>query len=144
MASYKKMKPVYEKNSTVRHPDFEVKETRVSDYLRKYGTGNIEDLPTSSAPEIKDDRSVDEMLDSEFEPSMATETVDILMLIDENKERFEKAISEMELTQKQKKDFDAAVAVLDDTNSSTDRKREAYAILEELENTGKLTRARKT
>lgn len=138
------MKKVYEHVNKTRHPEYEVKETRVSDYLRKYGTGSVEDLPQSSAPEIKDDRTVEEMLESEFEPSMATETVDILMEIERNKERFEAAISAMELNEKQKKEFDDAVRVLDDANATTDQKREAYSILQELKDAGKITRARKT
>lgn len=139
---YKKREKHYEKLSDERHAEFEVKDTRVSDYLRRYGTGHIEDLPTTSAPEVKDDRTEEEMLNSEFEPTMATESVDILMEIERNKERFEKAVAEIELTASQKKRFDDAVRVLNDDNASIDSKREAYSILQELEDTGKLTRAR--
>lgn len=129
--------------SPENHPEYEIKETRVSDYLRKYGTGHIEDLPSSSAPEVVDERSVSEMLDSEFEPHMSTESVDIFMEIDRNKDKFEAAIKELELTKTQKEKFDSAVKVLNDPNSSLDSKREAYSILEELQASGKITRARK-
>lgn len=139
---YKHRKPVYERVSSERHADFEVKDTRVSDYLRKYGTGHIDDFPTTSAPEVHDDRSEEEMLNSEFEPSMATETIDILMEIDRNKDRFKAAVDEIELTEKQKKDFNDAMDALDDPNSPLDRKREAYSILQELMNSGKVSRAR--
>lgn len=143
MSMYKHRKPVFEKLSHEPHPDFEVKETRVSDYLRRYGTGHIDDFPTASAPEVHDDRSVDEMLSSEFEPEMATESVDIVMEIERNQERFEKAIKELELTKAQRKQFDDAVAVLNDKNADFERKREAYAILDDLASSGKVKRSTK-
>lgn len=144
MASYKKEKPVYQDLDYTNHPEYEIKETRVSDYLRKYGTGHIDELPTSSAPEIKDDRSVDEMLAEGFEPSMSTETIDILMEIERNKDRFEAAVAELELTQTQKKEFDDAVKAINDPNTPYDRKIEAYHLLQDLESKGKITRARKS
>lgn len=142
MPSYCKVKSVYQELDYENHPEYEIKETRVSDYLRKYGTGHIEDLPTSSAPEISDNRSVEQMLD-EPEPHMSAETVDILMEIERNKERFDKAIDELELTTAQKKQFDDAVEAINDPNAPADRRIEAYRVLEDLEKKGKIARARK-
>lgn len=138
---YKKFPPVGEKNSGINHPEYEVRETRVSDYLRRYGTGKIEDLPTTSAPEVHDDRTVDEMLDSEFEPSLGTETVDVLMEIERNKERFEKAAAAIEASKTDKKRFDDAISVLRDGDAPYARKVEAYQILQELEDKGMIVRA---
>lgn len=143
MARSLREKPVYEKLDYNNHKDYEIKETRVSDYLRRYGTGHIEDLPQTTAPEVTDDRSVEEMLNDPFVPEMATESVDILNLIEENKERFEKAAREIELTAKQKKRFKDAQSVINNPNSSLDAKREAYSILDELANKGLIARARK-
>lgn len=142
MPSYCKVKPVYQDLDYNNHPEYEIRETRVSDYLRKYGTGHIEDLPTSSAPEISDNRSVEQMLD-EPEPHMSAETVDILMEIERNKERFDNAIDELELTTAQKKQFDDAVEAINDPNAPADRRIEAYRVLEDLEKKGKIARARK-
>lgn len=139
---YKHRKPVFQPVDPHNHPDYEIKDTRVSDYLRRYGTGHLDDLPQTSAPEISDDRTVDEMLDSDFEPSMSTETVDILMEIEKNKDRFEKAAAELELTKKQRQQYDDAIKVLNDSNAPNDRQREAYSILMELMEKGKVTRVR--
>ena len=143
MAKSKRIKPVgdpldYQNN----HPEYEIRETRVSDYLRRYGTGHIEDLPQNTAPEITDDRTVDEMLSDEFVPHMSTETVDIMMEIEDNKERFEKAAQEIEMTDAARKKFDAAMAVINNPNSSLESKREAYSILDNLVADG-YARARK-
>lgn len=138
---YARRKPVCEKTTQVPHPEYEIKETKVSDYLRKYGTGKLEDLPTSSRPEITDNRSVDQMLDDPCE-SMATETIDVLAEIERNRESFVKAIMDVKATAKQRKQFDDAIKVLQDENAPYERKREAYAILDDLERQGKLTRAR--
>lgn len=138
---YKHRKPVFERVSQDAHPDYEIKETRVSDYLRKYGTGKLEDLPQSSKPEITDNRTVEQMLDEPCE-SMSTETIDVMMEIDRNREAFEKAILDVKATQKQKKQFEDAVKAIKDENTPFERKREAYAILDQLERDGKITRAR--
>jgi hypothetical protein len=139
---YKHSKPAFEAVDPVNHPDYEIKDTRVSDYLKKYGTGKIEDLPQVSRPEITDNRTTDQMLDEPCE-HMSTEAVDVMMEIERNKEAFDKAILDIKATQKQKKQFDDAVAALQDPNTPIERQREAYAILSDLERQGKLTRARK-
>lgn len=142
MPSYEKRKVVFQDLEYENHPEYEIRETRVSDYLRKYGTGHIEDLPTSSAPEITDKRTVDQMLD-EPEPHMSTESVDILIEIEKNKDRFAAAAADLELTLAQKKDFDDAVAALNDPNTPNERRIEAYRVLSDLEKKGKIARARK-
>ena len=140
---YSKIKPVFEQVDDHLHPEYEIKSTRPSDYLRKFGTGKIEDLPRSSAPEVSDGRSVEQMLEDPADlDHMSTETVDVLMEIEANKEKFTSALQARDLSARDKEDFDAAVSVLNDPNSSSERKREAYAILEELYNDGKITRTR--
>lgn len=133
MARSLRIKPVCEvldyKN---KHKDFEIKETRVSDYLRRYGTGHIEDVPQNTAPEVRDDRTVEQMLEEPFVEHLSTEPVDVIMLIDANRERFEKAFKELELTKTQHKRFKDALSVINNPNASHDSKREAYSILEEL------------
>lgn len=141
MSMYKRCKPQYEVLDATNHPDYEIKDTRVSDYLRKYGSGKIDDLPSSSAPEITDNRSTDQMLAEPVE-HMSTETVDVLMEIEANKERFEKAVQDVNLTAAKKKKFDSAVKVIKNPNSTYDQKREAYSILRNLEEQGLITRAR--
>lgn len=140
---YSRFKPVFESVSDDLHPEYEIKSTRPSDYLRKYGTGKLEDLPQSSAPEVVDGRNVEQMLeDPAGLDHMSTETVDILMEIEANKDKFAAALQARDLSARDKEDFDAAVAVLNDPNSSADRKREAFSILEELYHDGKITRTR--
>lgn len=131
-------KPVFERNSGVNHPDYEIKETRVSDFLRRFGTGHIDDLPTTSSPEISDDRTVDEMLSDPFVPHMSNESVDILSMIEENKDRFDAAFHELELTKSQHKKFKEALSAIKDPNCPFERKREAYSVLEKLSADGKL------
>lgn len=50
----------YENIDPALHPEHETRNTRVSEYLRKYGQGKIDTLPTDSRPVVKDERSDDE------------------------------------------------------------------------------------
>jgi hypothetical protein len=136
MAKVLRCKPIGEKLSYDNHPEYEIRETRVSEYLRRYGTGHIEDLPQTSAPEVSDERSVDQMLEDEFTPHMSTETVDVLMMIDENRERFEKAAQDIEMTDKMRQKYENAMRVINDSNASMDAKREAYSVLDSLISNG--------
>lgn len=142
---FKRIKPVFENvGQNLPHEDYEVVQTRVSDYLRKYGSGQIESMPQDTRAEIHDERSVDEMLDDErFEPGLGTDQLDIIMEIDKNRKRFEDAINEMELTKKQRDEFDAAVKILNDANSSVQAREDAYKLLQELEQSGKLKKPRR-
>lgn len=140
---FDRIKGSFEKNSGKRHKDYESRNTSVSEYLRKYGTGKLETLPTDTRPEVNDDRSSDDMLNDEFVEGLGTDELDVLMKIDENKERFQKAIDEVSLTKAQRVKFDNAMKVLNDRNSSTESLRDAYRVLDELEEKGKVKRARK-
>lgn len=133
----------YEQNNGIAHPDYESRNTRVSEYLRKYGTGKLENLPRDTRPEVVDDRSVDEMLDDDFVDGLGTDELDVLAKLDEAKERFAKMADTIRETKANRVKFDNAMKVLNDMNSSRDARMDAYRILEELEQKHLVTRARK-
>lgn len=132
----------YEDIDTSLHPEHESRNTRVSEYLRKYGQGKIDSMPVDHRPTVNDTRSVDDMLDSEYEPSLSTEHLDVLLELERKKEDFIKMNEDIEFTTKQRESFDAAVKVVNDSNSSYDDKLKAYEVLEELEKQAKVIRAR--
>lgn len=155
MPKSKRVKPQYDDlDYKSNHAEYEIKETRVSDFLRRYGTGHIEDVPQNKAPEISNERvssAMDTILDKKaneverskafevlneetegFIPSMATETIDVLAEIEANKERFEKAFNEIELTKTASKKYKDALSVINNPNAPLDAKREAYATLDSL------------
>lgn len=140
-----KEKPVFEKVSGDKHPEHQTRNTRVSEYLRKYGQGRIDSMPTDNRPQITDNRTVDEMLNDpdSVTSSLGTDELDVLMEMSRKADDFEAAFKEIELTKKQKSDFDAAVRVLRDKNSSYDAQLDAMRILDELGQAKKVTRARK-
>lgn len=133
----------YEKNSHLLHREHEERNTRVSEYLRKYGQGKIDSMPTDARPQVNDQRTPDEMLDDNTpENHMAFDNLDALMELERKKADFEAAFADIELTQKQKEKFDAAVKVLNDKNSSYEQIKDAERILDELKEAKKLKRAR--
>ena len=155
----KRIKPVFDDlDYDLNHPEYEIRETRVSDYLRRYGTGHIDDLPQTSAPEVPNERlskAMDSVLDKKaseadksaafnvvqeelegFVPTMSTESIDVLAEIEANRERFEKAAEDIELTATARKKFNAALSVINNPNASLDAKREAYSILDSLTSQG--------
>lgn len=139
---FKREKPIFEKNARCEHEEHQATNTRVSEYLRKYGQGKIDTMPTDSRPEINDPRDTDDMLNDEFVDNLGTDELDVMMELDRMKERFQAAEADISATQKQKELFENAVKTINDTNSSANQKREAYAVLEELERKGKIVRAR--
>lgn len=125
------------------HPEHENRNTRVSEYLRKYGQGKIDQLPQDYRATVTDSRTTDQMLDStDPEPTMATEELDILCQIQNAKERFAKMDSDIKFTKKQKDRFDNAIRVINDSNATYDQKQEALRVLDQLEADGLVTRAR--
>ena len=141
---FKKCKPEYEKLSSIPHPDYEVRDTRVSDYLRKYGQGKLEVMPQDNRPEVHDDRTEEEMLNS---PQSAVDTfgadaLDVMQEIENNRERFEAMETAIEMTKTERQKFDNAVKVINDPNSSESQKLAAIRVLDDLEAKGKVTRAR--
>lgn len=140
---YRHRKIVYEQISCDKHPEFEVRNTRVSEYLRKYGQGKIDSLPTDSRPVVTDPRSVDEMIDTNDKMDhMSREQLDVLLELQSKHEDFEKALADIKLTEKQKKEFDAAVKSINDPNASYEQKMDAYRIIDQLEKANKVKRAR--
>lgn len=137
------IKPRLEHNSGIMHPEHEERNTRVSEYLRKYGQGKIDSMPTDNRPVVNDSRSVDEMLeDSDITNHMGTDQLDAIMELDRKKADFEYAFADIELTKKQKEKFDAAVKVLNDRNSSYEQRKDAERILNELQDAKKVKRVR--
>lgn len=155
MPNSKRVKPITEDlDYKHNHSDYEIKETRVSDYLRRYGTGHIDDVPQTKAPEVSNERvssAMDIILDKKaneverskafevlneetdgFVPHMSTETIDVLAEIEANKERFENALKDIQLTKTASKRYNDALAVVNNPNAPLDSKREAYSVLESL------------
>lgn len=131
---------ISEELSSNRHKEFQNVNTRVSEYLMKYGQGKIDALPTDSRTEIEDNRTVDEMLDDENPIfGLGTEESDVLFELQANMSKFEKAQVDIEASEKDKKSFENAMQVINDKNSSDDAKRDAYRILDKLEKAGKLS-----
>lgn len=140
---FKRKKCKLEELELTPHPDFEQVNTSVSEYFRKYSQGKIENLPQDSRPEVTDDRSDADMLNDDSKINhMSCDDLDALMEYEKHRQEFEDAIKDIELTQKQRDVFVSATKVLDDPNSTIEKKREAYEALEELKD--KVTRARKT
>lgn len=136
--------PVYDVLDTTLHPEHETRNTRVSEYLRKYGQGKIDDLPRDSRPEVHDNRSVDEMLDdpSHAADHMSFDELDAISEMNRKADDFKKAFADVKLTVQQKQKFDAAVKVLQDKNASDEQRLHALSILDELEQKHLVTRAR--
>lgn len=139
---FARQKPAFEHNSLLEHDEHQEMNTRVSEYLRKYGQGKIDELPKDSRPEVSDDRPDDEKLNDEFVDSLGTDELDVIAQLEAMRERYENAVADIKATEKQKQQFDDAVRVINDANSTPVQVREAYAVLNELESKGKITRAR--
>ena len=140
---FEKRKPIYEKLSLKEHPEHQEVNTSVAEYLRKYGQGKIDAMPTDPRPEVEDSRTVDEMLDSnEFEPSLGTDELDVLAELERMRAAYNNAEADLKATEKQKEAFDNAVKIINDNNSSTAERAEAFEVLKDLEAKGKIKRAR--
>lgn len=140
-----KLNPVFENPSQKLHKEHETRNTRVSEYLRKYGQGKIDSMPTDTRPQVNDPRSVEEMLNDvdKLTSSLSPEQLDVLLEMQNNTAEFEAAINDIKLTEKQRQKFDAARKVLNDKNASYEQILDAHRIIEELRESHKLTRARK-
>lgn len=131
----------FDKVDTKLHPEHQVFDTTVSYYLRKYGTGQLEQLPFDTRREVKDERTEDEMLnDDGIVDGLGTDDLDILMELERKRDAFEAAFKDIELTKIQRQKFDKAMQILSNKDSSVEAKEDAYAILEELKD--KVTRTR--
>lgn len=133
---------VYEPNDGILHSEHESRDTRVSEYLRKYGQGKIDVMPTDSRPQVVDDRSDDEKISDPFVPSLGTDELDVFQQLEANREKFQAAQADIEMTKKDRVRFDNAIKIINDDNASIDAQRDAYRILEELERKGKVSRVR--
>lgn len=131
----------YEVVDPTPHPEFESRNTSVSEYFRKYALGKTDQMPQDMRPEVSDDRSSDEMLEDDSKINhMGCDDLDVLQEMNDNAEKFEEALKDIELTKKQRQMFEDATKILNDPNTSLDQKKEAYAVLEEIND--KVTRAR--
>lgn len=132
-----------EKLDKTRHEDYESVNTSVAEYFRKYAVGKSDKMPTDPRIPIEDNRSNDEKIDDDSMINhLSCDDLDALSEMERNREKFEHALKDIELTQKQSEIFQNAVAVLDNPNSTPEQRREAYLDLEEIHD--KVTRARKT
>lgn len=141
---YSKVKPVFETNSGLDHPEAQAVNTRVSEYLRKYGQGKIDELPKDSRPVVNDDREASDMLDDDFVDGIGTDELDVLAQLDNMKERISVAQADLKATERQKEMFENACKVLNDPNSSTSERVHAMNTLDDLEKKGKITYARES
>ena len=142
---FKRIKPSFEKNSGILHKDYQVRETRVSDYMRKYGTGHADPnlMPQDRRVEVTDEREVDDMLDMDsFEPSLGTDELDVLSIIESNRDKFAKMVEDIKMTKRQRIEFDDAMKVLNDVNATYESKQKALSVLDELEQKKVISRAR--
>lgn len=132
-----------EKNDRTPHPDFEQVNTSVAEYFRKYAVGKSDRMPIDPRTPVTDGRDESEMIEDDSKINhLGCDELDALMEMEANREKFEAAIADIELTQKQAEIFKQATDVLKDPNSTADQKRQAYDDLAELHE--KVTRARKT
>lgn len=120
------------------HPEHQNRDTTVSSYLMKYGQGKIDEFPSDTRPEIKDNRSVDEMLDEGDPFGLGTEELDVLTALQDSADKWMNVRSEAIQNEKDREKFDNAVKVLNDPNATLDAKRDAYAIIEKLDRDQKL------
>lgn len=140
---FKRIKPVFEHCTIYKHPEAQNVDTRVSEYLRKYGQGKIDELPQDSRPVVDDKRSVDEMLSDDARVDhMAFDELDAISELARKKDDFLKARDEIEMNEKDVKAADDAMKIIDDPNASDSQKMEAYAVLDELIESGKAKRTR--
>lgn len=143
MAWRRDIKTAFEYNDGVDHPDLQHVNTRVSEYLRKYGTGQIDKIPQDTRQEITDNRTPDQMLaEGEMVPGLGTDDLDVMQELSRMRERYVAAIEAINMDKSDKNKFDKAMKVINDKNASYEAQMDAYRILEELEQKGKITRAR--
>lgn len=138
---FKKSIPTFEPVDTDPHPEYEQRVTSVAEYFRKYAAGKTDQMPQDMRLEVSDVRTADEMLDDDSKINyLGCDDLDALMEMQENAEKFEAALADIELTKNQREAFLAATETIRDANASLQDKQEAYAVLEELHE--KVTRAR--
>lgn len=140
---FKRIKPVFEHCTNYKHPEAQNVDTRVSEYLRKYGQGKIDDLPQDRRAVVTDERTVEQMLDDDARVDhMAFDELDAISELASKREAFLKARDEIEMNKKDIEAADAAMKIIDDPNSSESKKLEACAVLDELIESGKAKRVR--
>ena len=124
-----------------RHPDYESRNTSVSDYFLRFSTGKQDQMPLDPRSEVTDERPDEEKIeDDSLINSLGCDDLDVIMEMEENSKKFQEALADIELTKTQRKQFDDATNVLNNPNSSAEQKYEAYELLKELSD--KVTRAR--
>lgn len=127
------IKPSYEAPHRARHAKYERRETRVSEYMRLYSAGKLENIPESKIPTQPDDpRSTDQMLDDAFCPEMATEPVEVMQMIEDRLVDYQKAIAELKSGSAKKRRYSQALSVMKNPQSTEAQKFEAAKVLREL------------
>lgn len=133
MAKLYREKPVFERNSKLPHAKFERRETRVSEFMRLYSTGKLENIPENKTQELPDDpRSEDAMFDDGFCPEFGTEPVEVFQMIEDMKEKYDAAIAEIKDNSKKYKRYKLAMSIFNNPQSSLAQKTQAANVLREL------------
>lgn len=130
-----------ERNDGVPHKELQHVNTRISEYLRKYGQGKMDKMPSNNHPEVTDDRTVDQMLDDPIE-APGTDPVEVLAKLQAMIPKYLEAKDAIAQNEKDRHAFDEAIKILQDHNSQFEDKRKAMMVLEELKSEGKIKRAR--
>lgn len=122
-----------EHNSGVKHPEYQDRITSVSHLYEKYRTGKIEDMPSTSLPQMPDDdRSDDEMLNDLFVLGLGKDELDIMNRYKEVRDKLEEEFAQFKLSKEKEKKYKAALEILDNPASSSKEKFQAYQELEAL------------
>ena len=141
--SFLRREKVFQVLDDTPHPKFVEKNTSVSEYLRKYGQGKVENLPQDSRTEVEDNRSVDEMLEDDASlDSMATEELDVILELERKSQDFDAMRKDIDDTESAKKEFDEAVRVIKSPQSLPTEKKQAYDVIDALVEEGKVKRVR--
>lgn len=136
MANLRVVTPVYEVNSGVMHPEHQEINTRVSHYLRQYATGKISEFPTNG---LIQNRELPEGLRKDLLnrnlplPEMGTDPVEIMDYLNANRERLESLVQEYNLAVSDQQEYDSAMAVVNDPNSTPEQIANAVRKLESIE-----------
>lgn len=129
-----------EHNQYVEHPEHQERITSVSHLYEKYRTGKIEDMPSTSLPQMPDDpRSDDEMLNDDFVLGLGKDELDIMNRYKAIREKLQEEFKTIKMDAENKKKYEDALAVLDDPNSTPKQKAVAYQTIEKLRTTARAT-----
>jgi hypothetical protein len=135
MAKLRTVKPVYEVNSGVEHPEHQVINTRVSHYLRLYATGKINEFPTNGLaenPELPQDLRNDLLNRNLPLPEIGTDPVEVMDYLAKNRSHYEDLIKDYNLCLSDKEKYDEAMSVINSKDASPEAIDQAVRVLEAI------------